>query len=443
VAGNASIVQFFQVDYDHIQTDDLPPETLRVLENINRKVAAHESLDSLMNFLFDSTIKICNCDRIWLAFVQEEGQRAVVKWARASYTPVLLDKGYTIDIRLSYLRQVVVRQQVCLIDDLKRHLAEHPGVSSSKVLVEEGARSLMVTPLVTDGQTVALLFRSSRQTQAFSERSVRQNLATAERISQAVDVAYKMEELEQAINSYMEMLGFISHELKSPLSSIIMDGRIVAEGYLGSLKPAQREKIEKIISKSEYLLGLVREYLDLARIEGGQLQLHAQRNVDFGRDIIEPALELVKSQLDKKQMVLSWNNSAQPLLVEVDRQLLKMVMVNLLSNAIKYGHQHGDIRVTSKLNSAELEVSVWNEGFGFLDKHKPLLFKKFSRLESSRAAPERGTGVGLFTCWKIVRLHGGTIQGESQYGQWARFTFTIPQPPRLPNGKSRAVEEQE
>jgi len=436
-------VQFFEADYDHINTDGFPPETLRVLENINRKVAAHESLDSLMNFLFESTIQICNCDRIWLAFVQEAGQRAVVKWSRATYTPVLLDKGYTIDIRLSYLKRVVQHQQVCLIDDLKRHLAEHPDISSSKVLVEEGARSLMVAPLVLDGQTVALLFRSRRQPRAFSERSVRQNLATAERISQAVDVAYKMEELEQAIKSYMEMLGFISHELKSPLSSIIMDGRIVAEGYLGSLKPAQREKIEKIISKSEYLLGLVREYLDLARIEGGQLQLHAQKNVDFGQDIVEPALELVKSQLEKKQMVLSWNHEDQPLLVEVDRQLLKIVMINLLSNAIKYGHQHGDIRITSKLKAGELEVAVWNEGFGFLEKHKPLLFKKFSRLESSRSAHERGTGVGLFTSWKIIRLHGGTIQGESQYGQWAKFTFRIPQPPRIPNGSTPATGDEE
>jgi signal transduction histidine kinase len=438
-----SILEFFDVDYDHIRTDDFSPATLQALEMINRKVAAHESLDALMNFVFDSTIRICHCDRIWLAFVQEGGQRAVAKWVRATYSPLLLDKGYTADIRKSYLRKVVEERKVCLIHDLRGYLAENPDITSTKLLVEEGVRSSMTAPLLMGGRTVALLFRSSRNPNAFSEKNVRQNLATVERISQAVNMAYKMDELGEAIHSYMEMLGFISHELKSPLSSIIMDGRLVAEGYLGPLEPKQGEKIERINAKAEYLLSLVREYLDLARIEGGQLEVTLRKNVDIGADVIEPAIELLKNQLEAKQMTLSWEHPPSPLLVEVDRQLLRIVMVNLLGNAIKYGFERSEIRLTTKLADGDLEVSVWNEGFGFLEKQKPLLFKKFSRLEPTNGQKTRGTGVGLFTCWKIIRLHGGTIQGESQHGQWARFTFNIPQPPRISVGLYSASETKE
>jgi signal transduction histidine kinase len=437
------ILEFFDADYENIRTDDFAPETHEAFEMINRKVAAHESLDSLMNFVFDSTIHICGCDRIWLAFVQEGGQRAVAKWVRANYSPLLLDKGYTADIRRSYLRKVVEEQKVCVIHDLRGYLAENPDILCTQLLVEEGVRSSMTAPLLMGGRTVALLFRSSRSLNAFSEKNVRQNLATAERISQAVNMSYKMDELGQAIHSYMEMLGFISHELKSPLSSIIMDGRLVAEGYLGPLEPKQGEKIERIIAKAEYLLSLVREYLDLARIEGGQLEVTLRENVDIGVDVVEPALELLKNQLEAKQMKLSWQRPPSPLLVKVDRQLLRIVMVNLLGNAIKYGFERGEIRLNTKLTDGDLEISVWNEGFGFLEKQKPLLFKKFSRLEPTHGPKTRGTGVGLFTCWKIVRLHGGTIQGDSQHGQWARFTFNIPQPPRISIGLSPTAESKD
>jgi len=425
------ILEYFDVDYDQIRTDDFAAETLQVLETINRKVAAHESLDALMNFVFDSTIDICNCDRIWLSFVQEGGQRVVVKWVRANYSPLLLEKGYTVDIRKSYLREVIEAQKVCVIHDLNAYLEENPDSASSELLVKEGVRSLLMAPLLMGGRVVALLARSRRRPDAFTEKNVRQNLATAERISQAVNMAYKMDELGQAIHSYMEMLGFISHELKSPLSSIIMDGRLVAEGYLGPLEPSQREKIEKIVGKAEYLFSLVRDYLNLAHIEGGQLEVNPRREVDFSTDVVEPALELVKNQIETKKMKLSWHSPKEPLLVEVDRQLIRIVLINLLNNAIKYGFERGEIRLTAELTNSNLEVSVWNEGMGFFDKQKPLLFKKFSRLEPSYGNKTRGTGVGLFTCWKIVRLHGGKIEGDSQHGQWARFTFNIPQPPRL------------
>ncbi len=97
-------------------------------------------------------------------------------------------------------------------------------------------------------------------------------MAIAERLSQAVEKAWRIEELEQANYAYTQMLGFVSHELKSPVASMVTDARLLADGYLGDMPPQQKDKLERLIRKGEYLLDLVREYLDLARVEGGELE---------------------------------------------------------------------------------------------------------------------------------------------------------------------------
>jgi signal transduction histidine kinase len=80
------------------------------------------------------------------------------------------------------------------------------------------------------------------------------------------------------------------------------------------------------------------------------------------------------------------------------------------------------------LEDGQLTAGVWNEGIGFTPEQRNELFRKFSRLDTPELKKQKGTGVGLYTVWRIVQLHGGQPDAHSQPGQWARFTFTIPQP---------------
>ena len=398
----------------------------QVVEVVNRRIAAAESVEALVDFLFEATRDVCSCDRISLAFVEEGGRRLVSHYTRASYEPVLLKKGFSQDLQDSSLSEVIDRGTPRIIDDLEAYLDVHPRSGSTKLLREEGLRSSMTCPLTVEGRNVGVLFRSSRKPHAYDRGQLRLHRVIAERLSQAVEKAYRIEHLVEANNAYTEMLGFVSHELKSPVASLVMTSRMLAEGYYGPLEPKQHDKIGKIIAKGNYLLALVGEYLDLARIEAGQLEVKAVPVSDFVGQVVEPAVEIVRGNITGSRMNLTVTAPDAPVLVECDPNLLKIVMVNLVGNAVKYGREGGEIRVTVATAGPRVTVSVWNEGPGFARSQRSKLFRKFSRLDDPELQKRKGTGVGLYTSWRIVNLHGGRIDAKSQHGEWAEFSVEIP-----------------
>jgi hypothetical protein len=101
-------------------------EEQRILDHFNQKVASGGSLDDILDFLFDSTSSICPCDRISLAFLEENNRRVVSHWVKARYTPVVLGKGYAGDLEGSSLAQVVRSGQPRIIKSLEQYSAEHP-----------------------------------------------------------------------------------------------------------------------------------------------------------------------------------------------------------------------------------------------------------------------------------------------------------------------------
>jgi hypothetical protein len=411
---------------------DLAPSERAILDVINQKVAAAESLEAVVDFLFDVTQPVFPCDRIAVAFVEDGGERLVAHHARAAYEPLLLKRGYAEDLAGSSLQRVLRERQPRIIRDLEAYLTEHPQSRSTRLLLREGVRSSLTCPLVVEDRVAGVLFRSSRRPRAYGRREVGLHLAVAERLSQAVEKARRIEQLAEANRAYTEMLGFVSHELKSPVASIVMDARMIGDEYLGPVTERQRAKLGSMLRKAEYLLGLVREYLDLARIEGGELGTRLRTGVDLLRDIVEPSVEIVRPQLEASGMRLELEvgggdpPDGSPLLIEADPDLLKIVVVNLIGNGIKYGNPGGRLHVRAALADTDLTFSVWNEGPGFPESQRARLFRRFSRLDTPELKSRKGTGVGLYSSWKIVKLHGGRMDASSEEGKWAEFRFTIP-----------------
>jgi two-component system NtrC family sensor kinase len=238
----------------------------------------------------------------------------------------------------------------------------------------------------------------------------------------------KLEELNlqlQATNrNYMEMLGFVAHELKNPLASATMSLYTVKDGYLGDLKPAQQRALESVASSLNYFEEMIRNYLDLSRLEKGELQITRTR-VGVDSQIVEPILEGLRRSLDDRNMVIE-NRISPELEIEADRDLLRIVYDNLLANAVKYGREGGKIELDAQNGAGSYKLSVLNEGAGIPPDKLPVLFTKFGRLDTPEYAGKKGTGLGLYICKEIVEKHGGRIWVESELGKWTRFTFTIP-----------------
>ncbi|HRX48780.1 MAG TPA: ATP-binding protein, partial [Spirochaetota bacterium] len=119
-------------------------------------------------------------------------------------------------------------------------------------------------------------------------------------------------------------------------------------------------------------------------------------------------------------------NMESEVTVDCDKNLMKIVMNNLMSNAVKYGNENGHIDITVSSDELHLNVAVRNTGPGFPEEAKSKLFRKFSRVETDELMKRKGTGVGLYTTWKIIQMHKGHIKAESKQNEWAEFSFYLP-----------------
>jgi len=406
--------------------DECSAEERRILDTINAKVAAAESLDATMNFLFEALEPLGACDRLGLSFLEEDAARVVAHWARAAYDPILLPQGYTEDMQGSSLATVLQRGMPRVINDLERYAKEHPNSRSTELIVREGIRSSMTCPLVVEGRPVGFLFRSSRKPNAYDDRQVRMHLAVSERLSQAVEKAYRIEQLTAANQAYFETLGFVSHELRSPLASLIMESDVLLGGYVGDLTPDQKDRVGRMVSKANYLLNLVKDYMDLAQVESGNLEPAFEEDVDVVAGVIRPAVDIVQPQILAKQMTLTERLPEAKATLRCDPGLLQIVLVNLLSNAAKYGNDGGEIRLTVEYGESLVDMTVWNAGPGFPPEQRGKLFRRFSRVKTPELMKRKGTGIGLYTSWRIIQAHQGRIRARSEHGHWAEFSFTLP-----------------
>ena len=249
--------------------------------------------------------------------------------------------------------------------------------------------------------------------------------------SQRLEIAQRQRELERlndelrTVNRYyMEMLGFVSHELKNPLTSAMMSLHTVRDGYLGDLNPAQEKSLDSLAQSLDYFQDMIRNYLDLSRLEKGELEVSMAQFALRDR-VVLPTLEGLERELQERQMIVD-DRISEDLVLSADANLLRIVYDNLLSNAAKYGRAGGTIALDARHNEHKVILSVRNDGQGIPRDKMARLFRKFSRLDSTEYAGKRGTGLGLYICKEIVEKHGGEIWAESQQGEWAEFSFTIP-----------------
>jgi len=232
------------------------------------------------------------------------------------------------------------------------------------------------------------------------------------------------EELKAINRNYMEMLGFVSHELKNPLASAIMSLYTVKDGYLGELSASQKKALESVAQSLDYFQDMIKNYLDLSRLEKGELNVN-KRKVVLYSEVVMPVLEGLKRELQEKRIEVK-NRIPQEMELRADRDLLRIVYDNLLSNAIKYGREGGTIVLETREGENEITMSVYNEGKGIPKEKMSMLFKKFSRIDNPEYASKKGTGLGLFICKEIVEKQQGKIWAESEEGKWAKFCFTLP-----------------
>ncbi len=228
---------------------------------------------------------------------------------------------------------------------------------------------------------------------------------------------YKLENMRR------EFVANVSHELKTPLTSI----KGFVETLLGGAlrDPEKAEGFLKIMQEdSERLTRLIDDLLELSKIEskGAPLKMTSENlkvEVDKVLLTLQPRFE------DKKIEIKNMIPENLPK-VKTDKDKLKQVLLNLLDNAIKFNKQQGRISLRASLENSMVRISVEDTGSGIPEKAVPRVFERFFRADKARGRDSGGTGLGLSIVKHIIESHGGVVECKSQPGKGSTFSFTLP-----------------
>jgi signal transduction histidine kinase len=232
------------------------------------------------------------------------------------------------------------------------------------------------------------------------------------------------EDLKKLNRNYMNMLRFVSHELKTPIANSSMSAQALLQSIFGELTPPQERMVRLIHSNLGSSMEMVKNYLDLSRIETGEL-LFQPRRLHLASEVVAPALNHLITLIDSNGMRAE-DQTDEGVMLEGDKELLQVVYGNLIGNACKYGREGGVIRLQAKDQGVSCRLEVWNDGPGVAREKMGQLFQKFSRIQQSQKEAAKGTGLGLFISRKIVELHGGKIWAEGVEGEWINFVIELP-----------------
>ena len=282
--------------------------------------------------------------------------------------------------------------------------------------ISNGDLELKVPEPSADDEILDLTRSFNAMAESLRDREERLKLANTELESTNVS-------LQQINGNYLDMLGFVSHELKNTLGVIYTSARALDTGIVGVLTKSQGALVGNISKSIDRAVRMTRNYLDLARIEKGELIVQA-KEIDIAGDVVNPVIDELGQAMADNGMTIE-NQLPESLLYTGDPDLLQIVYKNLLHNALKYGRENGKIKIGFKQEETRYQFEVWNEGRGLSPDEIALLFQRFVRLGDD-VKGYRSTGLGLFITKEIIEKHGGTIRAESHPGEWINFIFTLP-----------------
>lgn len=253
-----------------------------------------------------------------------------------------------------------------------------------------------------------------------------------------VKVRERTAELEQADRLRSQFLSHVSHELKTPLTSIKGFLQNLLDGLTGPINEKQQRYLSRMLENSDRLIRMIEALLDRTRIQSGRLDL-VPVEIDLGHCVAD-AVEQLRLLAQAKQQTLEVVVPPAPLMVWADRDRLIQIVTNLVQNAVKFTQEGGCIMVTVRQENQTLAgVSVRDTGPGILPEFLDQIFDPFFRVKQVRSGT-KGLGLGLSIVRTLVELQGGTIAARSEPGPGAELSFTIPLLPTItmPRGSASA-----
>jgi signal transduction histidine kinase len=225
-------------------------------------------------------------------------------------------------------------------------------------------------------------------------------------------------ELDEAKTNF---IATISHELKTPISSILMSAKLLEDARVGVVNEEQKSLVQHIKEDSERLLKITGELLNLTQVEAGKIQLAFQPVLP--KEILLYAIGANKTQAEQQKQTIEMRIDPLVEAVNADKEKTSWVLTNLVANAIRYSFEDSRIIVSAERKDKTVIFSVQDFGKGIDSNYKDKIFDRYFRVPGNK---EEGTGLGLAICREFIEAQGGKIWVESDYGDGSKFSFWLP-----------------
>jgi PAS domain S-box-containing protein len=225
-------------------------------------------------------------------------------------------------------------------------------------------------------------------------------------------------ELNEAKTNF---IATVSHELKTPISSIKMSARLLTDLRVGALTNDQGELIRGITEDADRLLKITGELLNMSQVETGNIQLKLQPAMPA--TIVEQAVQAVLFQAQQKHIRIRADVAENLPFIHADVEKTSWVLINFLTNAIKYSPEESGVQISAFRNKDKVEFMVRDEGRGIDEKYLPRIFDRYFKVPGTHE--RNGTGLGLSISKEFIEAQGGRIWVNSELGAGSQFGFTF------------------
>ncbi len=397
-------------------------EELSAMQRIDRELNTSLDVKKAMKVVLDRALASTSAEAGMAGVVTGEGMLIIAHQGYGDAITPYLDTP--LPTSTSFMRRVLAAEEPILVADVR--------TEPDYLEILPGTVSLLTVPIRHEEETIGVIILESRRTDGFGgDTSFLTRLADHAAI--AVANARLFNEVNAANLAKSEFVSFVSHELKTPMTSIKGYADLLAAGAMGALNEIQQQSLNTIRGNVDRMATIVSDLTDIARIESGRMRLE-MKAIPF-QGVIDDVIRTVQGQYDAKEQTLI--KEIEPDLPPVwgDHVRLVQVLTNLMSNGYKYTPVGGMIRLAVKRSAniwdskgvpEVLHVSVQDTGYGISSEDQKKIFTKFFRAEDRAIREAPGTGLGLNIFKLLVELGGGRAWFESEPGKGSTFHFTVP-----------------
>ena len=304
-----------------------------------------------------------------------------------------------------------------------RRLLDEPGkIHLANIRTATGLPETLYFTVVPVGDETVLFGQTDASEQARLRKEVL--VLNHELGNLSRELTQKNAELAWLNEQKTQFLGMATHDLRKPAGLILSYAEMLAEEASESLQEDQLQLLDTIRASAERMKRVIDDFLDVAMIESGKL------NLDLGavdiEELVRSPLLLVSKSASRRGVVITTDLAPAGQRLRVDGQKIEQVITNLLSNAVEHSPDGATVRVGSRRDGEGMRFSVTDEGKGFSEEERARLFTAFAGAGGRKKDGERSIGLGLAISRRIVEAHGGRMMAESATGKGATVAFTLP-----------------